>query len=205
MMKNILVLSVILFFTKSNASHITIQLGKLEQEELRYLAQIAQVSNFKKLVITVIPGAQFSCEYKDPENFLDAIKNKITPSSGFINTKSILMYGFKAFFGTSLLSYITILYFIYRVYKIAKKLQILVAWIVPEQGDNSTHEALDLIEKMIRKKEWPVFTQQDYDTLQFYKKVVGTLEQLKIRWLFPCNQKADQTIDLLLTNAEKIR
>lgn len=205
MMKNILVLSFFLLIIKSNAHHIMIQLGKLEEEELHYLLQVAQNSNFEKLIITVIPGAQFSCEYKASESFLQKIKEKCIPSDGLISTKTIVMYGFKAFFGTGLLSYITILYFMYRVYKIVKKVQTLMSWLSPEKEPDQTEEALALLEKIVRKKECGFITQQEYYYLRLYKKISHFLKSVKIRKLFPLDEEIEASIDLLLNHKEKIR
>lgn len=124
-------------------------------------------------------------------------------SSGLMKSKNIVSFLFKFFIGGSSFSYLTILYLIYRVYKIIKKINGFMYWW--GGSDDEEGDVVQEIDRIFFKsrlgsiKETYIQIHKelitDYNTLLLYKKLDTILRWLHIRKLFPGNEITNIIID----------
>lgn len=129
--------------------------------------------------------------------FGTSTKTKHT-NAATLNPKETAWWVVKFCFGGGALSYFTIAYFIYRIYRIARKLYTIVGWV---NGSTEKESTLETVERMLfRKKNLkePIITEHEKFLLKIYHKLNRLLIELGLRDYFWCEPEFDQLIELHL-------
>jgi len=127
-------------------------------------------------------------------------------TSGIKRSKSTIAFLFKFFIGGSTFSYLTVLYLLYRVYRIIKKINGFMSWW--GGSDDEGGDVIQEIDRMFfrsragsKRKAYLDFQnnlKSDYQALLSYKKLDQLLRKWHIRNLFPYSKLTGDCIDLKL-------
>lgn len=187
------------FFTTTWCHDILeIHLCNLCPENLQFLQEAATRYPGHALHIMVIPNAPFKMELIPEPSWwqqLTAFPQK-GATSCFFSLANVGYYGLKFAFGTSLLSYCTVLYCIYRSYSIIKKIYGIVQWCNETKAENS--DSLETIKSMLYRKKTlikPKITKEEFKILLEYKKLNNLLKKLNLRRLFPIDETLENYIE----------
>jgi hypothetical protein len=201
-MTNIHVLKFFLFsfFVTTIRSHdiLEIHLCNLCPENLQFLQEAATRYPGYALHIMVIPNTPFKMELIPEPSWWQQLTNpqKVPNSASFFTLPNVGYYVLKFAFGSSLISYCTVFYCIYRSYSIIKKIYGIVQWCNGAQKENS--ETLETIKSMLyRKKTFmkPRITKEEFKILRNYAKLNTILKKLRLRSLFPFDQNLENFIE----------
>jgi hypothetical protein len=143
-------------------------------------------------------------------------------TNSFDSASSLSWTTIKFFFNGSLFSYLTIFYFIYRVYNVITKLHSFITWFTTTSNETALIQDVEhmFLKTVTTKKlnphtRLPLDTTKDFcKTCKEYKTLLycyihlnESLESLHIRWLFPYSKALErkniQKIIVLLETLEE--
>lgn len=146
----------------------------------------------------VIPNSPFKIELIPEPSWWQQLK--VFPqkwaTSCFFSLANVGYYGLKFALGSSLLSYCTVLYCIYRSYSIIKKIYGIAQWCNRAEKENS--DSLETIKSMLYRKKTVIkqkITKEEFKILLEYKKLNNLLKKLNLRRLFPIDQTLENYIE----------
>lgn len=188
------------FFITTTWPHdiLEIHLCNLCSENLQFLQEAATRYPGHALHIMVKPNTPFKMELiPEPSWWQQLTSSQRAPDSfSFFTLPNVGYYALKFAFGSSLVSYCTVFYCIYRSYSIIKKIYGIVQWCNGGQEENS--ETLETIKSMIYRKKKiakPRITKEELKILRDYAKLNATLKKLRLRSLFPFDQNLENYIE----------
>ncbi len=191
------------FVTAQAADHVEIYLKDLQKGDGWFIEQAWQ--KYKPTPVFVRIDGTIPEEYAviiPKQTLFESVfgistKTDYTNSTAF-SPKETAWWVVKFCFGGGALSYFTIAYFIYRIYRIARKLYTIVGWV---NGSTEEESTLEVVERMLFKKkslEKPTITEHEKFLLKIYHKLNKLLIVLGIRDYFWCEPEFDQLIELHL-------
>lgn len=200
-----LFLFLLIALTKSYCyySSINICIPELSDESLLYLHKVSQQYPGVPLTIHVNPelNPAFECVQKRSwwEEIFSSIKRNGTETriSGLRTLKFLI--------GGGAISYCTIAYFIYRIYKIARKLNAMRNWWnnLHINSDHTHDDAMAELEKaLFRTLKQNPCTNSERTLLKAYRRLNRVLISCGIRNLFQRDRELDLLVEKEITDHE---
>lgn len=183
-------------------------------EDLTYFEQLK----------TYYPHTTLHITTEEQQSWLGSLRKKTSSGASFLwSAKDIAWFAGKLCFSGTALSYITTLYFLYRIYRIVKKLNSWCNWW-SNSNDSLQDEALDIVERMLLKKLKKTITRRyggknksasaaykifykeleaEKQILLLYLRLDNVLKKYRLRSFFPYKNLI-YTVQEKLNNLEKV-
>lgn len=184
-------------------SAIEIHIPDLSEQYQRTLMEVWMQNKKHHIVIDIQPGQPFKLEVIPEESLFDSFfapLKKVGKALGL--TRKMLFWTSGSLVGSGALSYVVIFYFIYRIYRIAKKLYVLCAPFLNEESED-TFETVDRLLFRSGTKQHTFFSDHERHLLHIYLKLTLHLKKLYIRQFFPYNEQLEMLIEKYCTESKQ--
>jgi hypothetical protein len=184
---------------------IEIRIPDLSPQYQKALMEIWTQNQNHHIRIDIISDQSFKVEIMQQVSIMSTIFNSVKKTGTLLtNSKNLFFWLAHISFGGGVLSYVTLLYFIYRAYRIATKLYDIYHLIIHNNKDEK-EDTLEIVDKMFFRslnRSESIIQNNELQILQQYYILSNSLKKLHIRFLFPYNEELEKLIEYCIVRCQ---